>query len=345
MTRLAVDPRWTARAVLLVCVGLALWAALSPAAHQTLGTTDDDTDVGLYKAITARMADGAGYYQAVAAEQPQRGYPLSPAPAVREPTLAWFNAVVGPSASYVCLLLLTAAAAVVSVRCMDRWRMSRIEWLAASTLVVLNVVLWCVPSSTWSHDVWAGLLLLLALMARASGHWRTSVAAVVLAASVRELAAPVIVLAAVVAWREGRRNESLAWVVGGALFALYYAWHVVNVVGLPDAPGGSGWLAAGGWPFSTEAIRFSSLLRLGPGWLAALLVPCALLGWSVVRPRAPLALATIVAYLAVFMLVGRSNNAYWGALVAPLLVLGLALAPRGLAHWARAAVRHPASVE
>lgn len=345
MIRRAPSSRWTARAVLVGAAALALWAIVRPASLQTQGASDDDTDVGLYKAVVKQMTHGAGYYRAVAVEQPRRGYPVSPAPAVREPTLAWFDAAVGPTAAYICLLLLAAAAIVVSVRCMDRWRISRVEWMVASLLLVLNVVMWCGPSSIWVHDVWAGLLLLLAVMARSSGRWRASVVAVVVAALVRELAAPVLLLGALLAWRAGRRPECLAWLAGGALFTAFYAWHAVQVAGLPPGPAGPGWFAAGGWPFSTEAIRYSSLLRAGPQWLAAVLVPCAVMGWGIARPRGSLALATIVAYLAVFTVVGRSNNAYWGALVAPVLLPGLALAPRAVASWVRSARRSPPLTE
>jgi lipopolysaccharide export system protein LptC len=82
--------RWRARVLLLVLIALAAWAAWRPRRSRSLAVADDDTDIALYRAIVNRMIDGAGYYRAVGAEQVDRGYPVSPAPAVCEPTLAWF---------------------------------------------------------------------------------------------------------------------------------------------------------------------------------------------------------------------------------------------------------------
>lgn len=334
----AISSRWTARAVLLGLALLALWAAISPTVQSPRESTDGDTDIDLYTAIVDRMAAGAGYYQAVAAEQPGRGYPLSPTPAVREPLLAWFLAAVGPTVAYAALVGLGVVAVVMTVRCLDRLRISRLEWMTGSLVLALGVAWWSVPSSVWFHDVWAGLLLLTGIMARMSGTWRLAVGAVTLAALVRELAAPVIVLAAVLAWRDGRRMEAMTWCAGGAVFVVFYAWHAVEVADLPSGQTGPGWAALGGWPFATEAIRYSSLLRFGPPQVAAVLVPCAVLGWTAVGRRGALPLVVTGTYLAAFTLVGRVDNAYWGALVAPLLMVGLVLAPRALSQWGQLAL-------
>lgn len=329
--------RWTARAVLMSLLVLTGWALLAPV-HSTASHHDEgDTDVALYRAIVERMDRGSSYYDAVGVEQVERGYPTSPAPAVREPTVAWIVSTVGDSAAYVLLIGLAVLAAGVTIRRLDRDAPSRAEWIVGSVMVSLSVAAWCVPSNAYVHDVWAGLLVLTALMLHGQDRWRLSLALLTAAAIVRELAAPMLLIAAAVAWRRGRRTEALGWCAGVMMFGAFYAWHFYETRGLPDGSAGPGWLGAGGWPFSVEAVRFSGLLQLGPSWLAALVVPCALLGWTALGRRTELTVAIPIAFLAALMVVGRPVNAYWGALVAPLLLAGLTLAPRALIAWIVAA--------
>lgn len=318
---------------------LTVWAVVSPAAQpgDAPSGPSDSSDIDLYRAIVNRMIDGASYYQAVGVEQSARNYPVSPAPAVREPTLAWLISTLGSGLSYALLVLLAACAVVLAVQVFDRLKISRGEWMLASLVAALATATLCVPSGVWFHDVWAGVLLLLGVMAHMSGRWRLAVGAILAAALIRELAAPVIVLAAVLAWRRGHRAEAVAWAVAGGAFAAFYTWHVIQVSGLLAGSSGPGWFAGGGWPFSVETIRFSSLLRVGRPEIAAVVVSAALLGWALIRVDGPLLIGTIGCYLGVFMIIGRPDNAYWGALLAPLVLPGVVLAPRGVAQWVRLA--------
>ncbi|MDX6276559.1 MAG: hypothetical protein QOJ72_687, partial [Nocardioidaceae bacterium] len=84
-------------------------------------------------------------------------------------------------------------------------------------------------------------------------------------------------------------------------------------------------VALGGWPFVVDAVRASSVLALLPFWVAAVLVPVALLGWvSRTGPLFETVSAFLLVYSLVFCVVGRPDNAYWGAFLGILLVPGVA---------------------
>ena len=66
-------------------------------------------------------------------------------------------------------------------------------------------------------------------------------------------------------------------------------------------------------------------------WLAALLVCLSLFGWaSWDHPLALRMLATLGAYAALLAMFARLDTFYWGLMVAPVLLVGLAFAPDGL---------------
>ena len=82
----------------------------------------------------------------------------------------------------------------------------------------------------------------------------------------------------------------------------------------------------------------SSNLRLLPHELAGPLVVLTLLGWSGWRsPAGTTGFLLYGGYALAFMLVGRANNYYWGAVIAPAFFIGLAFAPRACISLLRAA--------
>ncbi len=142
----------------------------------------------------------------------------------------------------------------------------------------------------------------------------------------------------VLAWWERRRGEALAWflgMVGFAVFLAVHAWTVSRHVTGSDllaAP----WLQLGGWPFVIKTARAHLLLLLTPSWLAAIALPLALLGLAGWSGRIGMRVGlTVGAYVAAFLVVGRSMHAYWGLMYAPLLPLGAIFAWRALADLAR----------
>jgi hypothetical protein len=118
-----------------------------------------------------------------------------------------------------------------------------------------------------------------------------------------------------------------------AAHAHFVALHVTTTD--PMSPG---WTSFGGWGFILSMAHTSGALMIVPMWGAAILLPLALLGW--VAPATSLTdrvSLTLLAWIPLFMMVGRPDNFYWGLLLAPLLPAGLAFAPAALIDLGRAA--------
>ncbi len=79
------------------------------------------TDLAMYREIVAHMEAGQGYYQAAAEAHRASGYPLFPFYSVRLPTLATFNALVGPIGSLLVAILLVLIAALVWFRYFEKF--------------------------------------------------------------------------------------------------------------------------------------------------------------------------------------------------------------------------------
>ena len=74
-------------------------------------------------------------------------------------------------------------------------------------------------------------------------------------------------------------------------------------------------------------------------WLAALLMGFTLFGWAAWKDGTGIrALATFAVYAALIGLFGRVDTFYWGLMVAPAILIGLAFAPDGLRDLIAAAL-------
>jgi hypothetical protein len=125
--------------------------------------------------------------------------------------------------------------------------------------------------------------------------------------------------------RGHRWRELAAWGVGLAAYAAYFGWHwwmVQLQLTAADQAYGDGWIQFGGLGFILSTLHFNGLWGLGPSWIPALLLPLGILGlWA--WPVGGRAFAMSMAYMAAFLVVGKPFNAYWGAVYAPVLMLGL----------------------
>ena len=336
-TRLATLPPLAALALLVALVAL-IGASLALVPTTNPGGAPDGGDAALYRQIAARVAHGENYYHAVAAEHRPSGYPLKPFTAVRPPFLATLTAMLGPSASDFLLRLLAVVAGVATaVRLAPRlrplFREAAILLSATSGVVFMRSGMW-----VW-HEIWAGLLITLALACRTERRWRLSVALGLAAALIRELAFPFLIVMAVTAWASGARREMRAWVAAAVIVLVALVLHMLAVdhIARPGDVASSGWLALGGWRFDLALARQSSLLIGLPAWVAAIATPLALLGWASWSGGYGLRVTALLgAWMGAFLLLGRPDNAYWGFLFAPLLPVGLALAPAALADLVRA---------
>ena len=299
-------------------------------------------DGTLYRAIADRVASGEGYYAAAAAEQRTRGYPLRPFVTVRLPTLAYLRAALGPVGLRLVLFALLAAAwFTFRRRCAET--LAGATLTAASVLAVAGLAPILNATLTDWHESYAGALLLLSLALRTRDRWGMSLVAAVIAAAFRELALPYLAVMAVVALAEGHRREAGAWAVAilaGAAMVGAHALAVAGVVTEGDAAS-PGWAVAGGWAFVLDVGRACTMLVLMPAPVVALAVPLALIGWGAwTSELATRATLTLGGYVLAFTAIGRPDNVYWGMLVGPMLMPGLALVPAALCDLVGAAGPH-----
>lgn len=336
--RFAALPRPAARSLLaalllLIGIGLILHPTTNPGGSPVGG------DAALYRQITARVANGQDYYEAVAVEHRASSYPLKPFTAVRPPTLAEITALLGPTAADLLLWLLAAGAGVATAirlapRLKSPLREAAILLSLTSGVVFIRAGMW-----VW-HEAWAALLITIALAVRTERHWRWSLTLGLAAALVRELALPFLVVMAVAAWTSGARREARAWIGAIVIVLVFLGLHMTAVdrIARPADVSSSGWLVWGGWRFDLALARQSSLLIQLPAWVAAVVTPLALLGWASWPGGYGLRVAALLGvWMTSFLMLGRPDNDYWGFLLAPLLPVGLALAPAALLELFRAA--------
>jgi hypothetical protein len=300
-------------------------ARLAPAAADRR-----DTDLQLYDRIAARVAAGGDYYAAAMTEQRAGNYPVRPGLAVRLPTLAYVTAAVGQRG----LAVLAAGLGLAVLAAWWRRLAGEPRRNAAMLLLVVGAALGLKPQYLVLHEVWAGMLLALALgLHRTDGgrtHWIGAWIAAALALAVREHALPfVLLLGALAAWRRDWR-EAAAWALLAALFATALALHLamVDPLLLPTDRPSPSWLALRGLAGWTGNVVASSSLHLLPGPIAAPLALLPLIGWMGWRSDAGLTGTLLHAgYGLLFMIAGRDNNFYWALMVVPTWFIGLAFVP------------------
>jgi hypothetical protein len=236
----------------------------------------------------------------------------------------------------VTIALLYALALAVWIVWYFRLREGLSRWppqLVALVLLAGGMVVFVQVELAPFHEVWAGLLIALSLALRRPGRWADAVAVALIAMLVRETAALFVLIMATTALIDGQRREALSWTGALAIFAVVIALHARAVAGVvrPDDPTSPGWQGLLGFGYFVKVMTISTALHLAPDWLAGPLLALSLFGWASWRdPLAARSLATLAAYAVLLGTFGRTDTFYWGLLVAPLALLGLAFAPDGL---------------
>jgi hypothetical protein len=323
--------------ILLILLAATLSALMVPAPPAVSGDAakrgDDQADVVLYESIVDGVRHGGDYYGVAANALRAGDYPMKPFVTFRLPTLAVVQAML-PVWAVIGLLYALAAGVMVA------WFRRLRPVFARPPPLILAMVLLAggmgafVQSDLASfHEVWAGLLIALSLALRRSDRWVAAAGIGALAMLIRETAALYVAVMFVLALAEGNRKEAIGWAAGVALLAiavLAHAHAVAQVV-RPLDPASPGWSGMLGFGFFVESMTLSTALRLAPMWLAALLMGFTLFGWSAWKDGTGIrALATFAVYAALIGLFGRVDTFYWGLMVAPAILIGLAFAPDGL---------------
>jgi hypothetical protein len=314
-----------------------------------------DQDIALYEAAIRRIEHGEHYYDFIAAEHRAREYPLRPGLSVRLPTLAYIEA--GLNRLHlgvpVSILVMLAAILVWWRRFGEEPGVGRLRRVGTA-LAFLGASLALNRHYYSLHELWAGMLLMIAFgLHRVAegdrpGRWKGALLCAALALFIREHALPfVLLMGAMAAWRRDWR-EAAAWGALTLVFLATLAVHLNIVAGLvlPGDREGASWLALRGLSGWIGNVVQAGNLRLLPHWLAGPLVILTTLGWASWRTAAgTFGFLISVGYGLAFMIAGRWDNFYWGAMVAPMLTPGLAFAPRAIASLLRSArhtnPRHP----
>ena len=324
-------PRWLAALTLTVVTLLVSYGLVAKPMQGPRVEAAGDSLVGddaMYKRITLRVAAGEDYYAVVADEHRRHRYPLRPFVTVRSPALAWSTAAVGgiEIASFVLQALGIAATVLLWAQLSSALVPHRMK-MGATLAAALAI---SIPASqVVSHEAWSGVLIFVGLLARTDRRWIASVIFCLGAALVRELTAPVLVLLLLMAVHERRRIEATAWAISLLCVAAFYAAHAgaVRAVTLPSDLSSASWVARGGWRFVLLCMQDGTLFTVFPPIVTAVAVPFALLGWCGWKhPIGTRAALFLCAYIVAFMVIGRTNNNYWGMLLAPLVPVGLVFA-------------------
>lgn len=334
-------------AALMAAMGLIIPAAplaqQAPAERIEAARDASQGDLALYARIAERVAAGEGYYAAAVDEQRARDYPTRPFVTVRLPTLALLNALVGDTA-----VRILAAGLLVSVVLALYFRLTGlvgpVERGTALVMLMLGGAVIVSPQAGLIHEVYAGLLLTIALLLHRPQRWWPSLLAAALALSVRELAAPFVLLWFAFALIERRWREAAAVTGLLALFALGLAlhYHGVEAGRLPDDPASPGWDAMVGYSLPVMALSRLTVLTLLPSAVAGPLAILPLLGWFALGGRLGLfACLWFAGFLTAMALFARPENFYWAQLILPAYAAGFAFAPRALLELARTAFGRP----
>ncbi len=350
--RFAHWPQFRARLLLFAMAVLLIAAALVPisAGTSTVKTQSfaenivaaksqarpRDDDLALYDRVIARISAGENYYKVAAEEHRKSNYPLRPGLAVRLPTLAYINAALGPTG------LVLAAFGVMLAVLAAWWQRLGPEPLGepgglqhrriALALLFLGASLGLNRYYFVLHELWAGMLLALAFgLHRPGRRWGASLAVAVLALTIREHCLPFVALMAAMAlWRRDWK-EGAAWSALAAVFlaAMAVHLHFVDQQTLPSDRFSAPWLVMRGLSGWLSNIILSSNLRFLPHFVAGPLVLLMIFGWAGWKsPAGAFATLLYLGYGAAFMVAGRWDNFYWGAVIAPAMFIGLAFVPR-----------------
>lgn len=308
-----------------------------------------DPDLAVYDGVIARIGQGESYYTAAAAEHRKGNYPLRPGVAVRLPTLAYLEMWLGDTGRGSGQLVLGEMAAALALalgvfwawwrRLADEPGTADVRRIAA-TLVLVGASLGLNRHFFVLHELWAGMLLALSLgLHRPGRKWLGAVLVAALALAIREHALPYVALMGAMALYRRDWREAAAWGTLIGLFAAGLAWHMylVSLQTVPNDPIGPSWLALRGLSGWLSNVVLSSNLRFLPHFIAGPLVMLTMLGWAGWKsPLGTTATLLYFGYGAAFMIAGRPDNYYWGAMVAPAMLAGLAFTPMALRSlWQR----------
>ena len=312
-------------AALMLGAGLLAFVTLAttPIPARPQASDSRPGDMAVFETMLSRVRAGEPYYSVFGDELRRGHYPARSVFNWRTPlllsALARVPDVVGRGV-LILLGIVLSAAAIVSMAGEGPGAI-----LATGTLLAGTMVAVLASSGLVLSELWAGLLIGLSVCMYGQERPRLAIIIALTALFVRELAAPYCVVCTLAALISRRWREVVAWSICATLYALYYGWHVSQVLGhqLPtDLGQTSPWLEFGGLASLLGKARFQPLLLSAPPWVTALALTVVLAG--VVAVKAPIHVRiTSLAYILFFLIAGQPINDYWGLVAWPTWTLAL----------------------
>ncbi len=330
------------RLILTSLVALLVLGLWPPTGRVTPASTKTrDGDLALFRAVISRVRAGEPYYPSMNTELRQRDYPTASLFNWRAPVtfLLVGHAPLMMRGLMVCL----AAAAIVGTVMVFR-KGSPALLLVAVLLQIGGVILPLAASeSLYMPETWAGVLLLLSVLAYTLGAVRSGVIFAIAAVCARELVLPYVLLSLVLAV-QARRSTEVRWQLAGlGLFAVYYTTHALSASAyiMPGDLKHQSWIAFGGWPFIVSTVGMGGWLLLLPRWAAA--IAAVVVVASLFSPADRHLKCAVAAYFVAFAVVGHSFNAYWGFVTGPAWALATVYGVIGTRRLIAATIRPEAS--
>lgn len=321
-------------------VKTATFAETLTGAKADLAERPRDEDLALYDRAIERIQRGENYYDFIVAEHRRAHYPVNPGLAVRLPTLAYLDAWLGDAGQIAAAILLMLAVLFAWWRRLGEEPGGTSHRALTAALLFVGVSLGLNRYYFVLHELWAGMLLALSFgLHRPGRKWLASLLVAALAVAIREHALPFILLMAAMAFWRRDWKEGASWSALAAVFLILLTVHlrIISAQVLPSDPLSPSWLALRGLSGWLSDIVLSSNIRFLPNWLAGPAVILMVAGWAGWRsPAGTFGTFLYLGYGAAFMIAGRPDNFYWGAVVAPAMFMGLAFAPTALRSLARA---------
>lgn len=233
-TRFAALSPWQARLVLFAFFITVVWGAFC--CRSTLQSQESVSDAGkgdihLYRSIVERLHADEGYYDAVGTELRSKNYATRPFFNWRLPTLACFLGGL-PSAEIGKWTLAVLASLTLAIWLPVLNKDGGFCMALLGGCFLLGMIVSCFAGSAFLfHELWAGILIAFSLGVHRHNR-PLSIAAGLLALFIRELSLPFTVVMLVMAYKEKRRGETIAWLIGIAAFFLFLAAHATIVSGL-----------------------------------------------------------------------------------------------------------------
>lgn len=313
--------RTRATLTLLVCLLLFVVCLATPMPPPPPPNAVGAGDVVTYRAILSRLRTGGPYYDVIGDELRRGKYATREAFNWRTPLL-WSTLARGPDAAGRALLIASGVLLLAATLAATAHQPLGVT-LGSTIMQAGAVVTVMLPDAAVLGETWAGVLIGLSVCMYGRKRTRWAVPLGLLALFVRELAAPYCVACTITAAVNRRWREVGAWLCGACLYGGYYGWHLVNVWEhrLPgDHAHASSWLELGGLPFLLMKMKWQTLLLASPPWTAALALALVAAGIAATRAPAHVRL-TSAAYVAFFLVAGKSFDGYWGMIAWPAWAL------------------------